>query len=175
MLPKKMLMKRNNSSGIRRKTADLVPVFGLCAMVAAASFLPPSAGGQAAGPTLGRNDSVVYAELAKAPAKAAARLNPMEHDPDAIAAGAKLYGLHCAECHGQTGLGGQGSKKGPSLRADEVQQSSPGTLFWVLSNGVVRRGMPVWSKLPEPQRWQLVSFIKSLNAAAKPASGAGKP
>lgn len=99
----------------------------------------------------------------------------MEHDPDAISAGAKLYGLHCAECHGQTGEGGQGSKKGPSLRVDEVQQSSAGTLSWVLSNGVVRRGMPVWSKLPEPQRWQLVSFIKSLNVPARPAAAAGKP
>jgi hypothetical protein len=26
--------------------------------------------------------------------------------------------------------------------------------------------MPVWSKLPEQQRWQLVSFIKSLGHSA---------
>jgi hypothetical protein len=25
--------------------------------------------------------------------------------------------------------------------------------------------MPVWSKLPEPQRWQLVTFIQSLGPA----------
>lgn len=31
-----------------------------------------------------------------------------------------------------------------------------------MTNGVARRGMPVWSKLPEPQRWQIVSFLKSL-------------
>jgi mono/diheme cytochrome c family protein len=59
----------------------------------------------------------------------------------------------------------QGGKKAPSLLAPEVQQATPGTLFWLLTNGVVRRGMPVWSKLSEPQRWQLVSFVKSLNAA----------
>jgi len=56
----------------------------------------------------------------------------------------------------------EGGKKGPSLRADEVQDATPGALFWLLTNGVVRRGMPVWSKLPEPQRWQLVSYLKSL-------------
>lgn len=106
----------------------------------------------------------VYAELGKAPAKAAARRNPLETDPDAIAAGAKLFELHCAECHGASGEGG---KKGPNLRVDAVQQASPGTLFWLLTNGVVRRGMPVWSKLPEPQRWQLVSYLKSLNDPAK--------
>jgi hypothetical protein len=26
--------------------------------------------------------------------------------------------------------------------------------------------MPVWSKLPEPQRWQLVTYIKSLGPPA---------
>ena len=113
------------------------------------------------------SDNILYAEIAKAPAKAIARPNPMEHDRDALLAGQKLYDRHCAECHGETGEGGKGSKKGPSLRAPEVQQATAGTLFWVLTNGVVRRGMPVWSKLPEPQRWQLVTYIKSLSGPPK--------
>ena len=49
--------------------------------------------------------------------------------------------------------------------AEQVQKAEPGTIFWLLTNGVVWRGMPVWSKLPEPQRWQLVSYIKSLGVA----------
>lgn len=112
-----------------------------------------------------KSENIPYAELAKAPSRAAARRNPLQSDRQAVAAGAKLFGQHCAECHGHAGEGGTGSKKGPSLRADEVQQATPGTLFWLLTNGVVRRGMPVWSKLPEPERWQLVSFIKSLTPA----------
>jgi mono/diheme cytochrome c family protein len=111
-----------------------------------------------------RKDNSVYAELTKAPKKAAARRNPLERDPDAVAAGGKLFALHCAECHGEMAEGG---RKGPSLLADEVQQSTPGTLFWILTNGVVRRGMPVWSKLPELQRWQIVSYLKSLTPAEK--------
>jgi hypothetical protein len=55
-----------------------------------------------------------------------------------------------------------GTRKGPTLLGEEVQQATPGTLFWILSNGVVRRGMPVWSKLPEQQRWQIVTFLQSL-------------
>ncbi len=106
-----------------------------------------------------KNDALVYAELAKAPKKAVARRNPLESDPDAILAGGKLFDQHCTECHGELA---DGTKKGPSLRADPVYQATPGALFWLLTNGVVRRGMPVWSKLPEPQRWQLVSYIKSL-------------
>jgi len=110
----------------------------------------------------------VYAELGKAPEKARSRTNPLESDPEAARAGRLLFEDHCAECHGDYALGG---KKGPSLRAPEVQNAEPGTIFWVLSNGVVRKGMPVWSRLPEPQRWQLVRYVKSLGIA-EPASSA---
>ena len=106
-----------------------------------------------------KDDALVYAELAKAPEKARAKHNPMASDPEAIAAGANLFDQHCAECHGELG---EGSRKGPSLLKEPVQNSTPGALFWLLTNGVVRRGMPVWSKLPEPQRWQLVTYIQSL-------------
>lgn len=106
-----------------------------------------------------QKDGLVYAELARAPQKARARRNPLERDPDAVAAGRNLFQQHCAECHGDLAEGG---KKGPSLRAAEVQNAEPGVIFWILTNGVVRRGMPVWSKLPEPQRWQLVSYIETL-------------
>jgi len=109
----------------------------------------------------------VYDELAKAPPKARAKRNPLEGESDAVPAGRNLFRQRCAECHGDNAEGG---KKGPSLRAEEVQTSPPGAIFWVLTNGVVRRGMPVWSKLPEPQRWQLVSYIKSLGV--KPADAA---
>jgi mono/diheme cytochrome c family protein len=114
-----------------------------------------------------KQDVSDYAELANAPQKARDRSNPLEKDRDAVAAGAKLFDLHCAQCHGSTTDGGQ---RGPSLRAKEVQQATPGALFWLLTNGVVRRGMPVWSKLPEPQRWQIVSYIKSLSQPESPVT-----
>jgi mono/diheme cytochrome c family protein len=113
-----------------------------------------------------KDDALVYAELARAPDKAKAKRNPFENDPQAVAGGQNLFEQHCMECHGSDG---NGTKKAPSLQAGDVQKASPGAIFWILTNGVVRRGMPVWSKLPEPQRWQLVSFIKSLGTAPKAA------
>lgn len=104
-------------------------------------------------------DHFDYSELAKTPAKARARKNPREGNTEAVLVGRKLFAQHCAECHGAAAEGG---KKAPSLLADEVQEATPGALFWLLTNGVVRRGMPVWSKLPEPQRWAIVTYIKSL-------------
>jgi mono/diheme cytochrome c family protein len=122
----------------------------------------------------------LYAQLGKAPEKARNRANPLENDPEAVAAGRLLFEDHCAECHGDQADGG---RKGPSLRAPEVQIAAPGAIFWLLTNGVVRKGMPVWSRLPEPQRWQLVRYLKSLGVAepvravtpAAPAEARTKP
>ena len=129
------------------------------ALAATAALLTASARQEKSLPYKYEGDTRVYADLAKAPEKVRAKRNPFENDPDAIAAGQNLFEQHCSECHGNTG---DGSKKAPSLRAEEVQNAAPGAIFWIVTNGVVRRGMPVWSRLPEPQRWQLVSFIKSL-------------
>ncbi|MFZ0688104.1 MAG: c-type cytochrome [Terriglobales bacterium] len=105
-----------------------------------------------------------YAALSEAPEKARTQVNPFAGDPQAVAAGGKLFQQHCAECHGEKA---GGAKHGVSLLRDEVQQATPGTLFWLLTNGAVRRGMPVWSKLPEPERWQIVTFLQSLSAHAR--------
>lgn len=118
-----------------------------------------------------RHEHRLQDDLAEAPGNARAKTNPLAGDSNAPAAGRKLFEQHCAECHGSTAEGG---KKAPSLRSETVQQATPGTLFWILTNGVVRRGMPVWSKLPEPQRWQIVTFLKSLGGSARTAVPRGQ-
>ena len=115
-----------------------------------------------------RRGRSVYAALADAPEAARTRKNPFEGQGREAAAGGKLFEQHCSECHGKKA---GGTRRGPSLLREEVQQATPGTLFWTLTNGVVRHGMPVWSKLPEPERWQIVTFLESLHAhEAKPAT-----
>ena len=112
-----------------------------------------------------QSESKAYSQLAHVPDDARARANPLETDPDAVTAGRKLYERHCANCHGAKGENG---RKGPSLQAPEIQIASSGALFWVITNGNVRAGMPVWSKLPEPQRWQITTYLKSLGIATAP-------
>ncbi len=110
-----------------------------------------------------KNRKSIYAVLDEAPQKAKEKKNPLEGDPEAVAAGGKLFEQHCAECHGRKA---GGTMHGANLLREEVQRATPGTLFWILTNGVVRRGMPVWSKLPEPERWQIVTFLESLRPPA---------
>lgn len=144
-------------------------ISALAVLIFAANAIPATAQNHNSKGKEWTPDEKVYEPLSKAPRKAAERPNPLANDPDAVAAGANLFDQHCAECHGELA---EGTREGPSLRVDQVQQATPGILFWILTNGVVRRGMPVWSKLPEPQRWQLVSYLKSLNSAQVPTQTA---
>ncbi|HJT70141.1 MAG TPA: cytochrome c [Terriglobales bacterium] len=104
-----------------------------------------------------------HAIFDKVPEKSRVQPNPLTGDPDATTAGKKLFAQHCASCHGENAVGIR--HKAPNLHKEEVQSASPGSIFWVLSNGIIRHGMPDWSKLPEAQRWQLTSYIKSFSPA----------
>lgn len=98
--------------------------------------------------------------LAKVPAREHEKTNPFRDQPQAMQAGQLLFAEHCAQCHGQNA---EGKKNRPSLRTNRVQSdTTEGDLHWFLVNGNPRRGMPSWSKLPDPQLWQLVSYLKSL-------------
>ncbi len=92
------------------------------------------------------------------------RVNPYAGQAEAIAAGSKMFSDHCAKCHGPDALG---NRKKPSLRTNEVQSASDGEIFWLLKNGFLKRGMPTWSSIPEPSRWQLVTYIKSLGVSSE--------
>jgi mono/diheme cytochrome c family protein len=99
----------------------------------------------------------------KVPPQDRDRTNPYASDPDAPAAGAKIFAEHCASCHGAAAEGKPHKKHPrPNLHADRVKQATPGELFWLLTNGSQKNGMPSWSKLPDAQRWQLITFLKSL-------------
>lgn len=85
--------------------------------------------------------------------------NPFEGRTDAARAGAKLYSQECAACHGSQG---EGIGKAPPLVSARIRSASPGALFWILRNGSLRRGMPSFAHLPEAQRWQIVTYLKTI-------------
>src|SRR5207253_3101665 len=84
--------------------------------------------------------------------------------PSDIAAGAKTFRSHCSTCHGIRGEGGLG----PNLASGHFfHGSSDLELLNNISNGIP--GTPMPGLFYSPDRvWQVVAFIRSLNASAKP-------
>jgi mono/diheme cytochrome c family protein len=99
--------------------------------------------------------------LTNVPQRERERVNPYRDQPDAVAAGRRIYLDHCAHCHGNDA---DGTKKRPSLKSSRVQQeATDGDLHWLLVNGNRGQGMPSWVKLGDPQIWQVICYVKSLH------------
>ncbi len=112
-----------------------------------------------AGVMAAQNVSYVPDPSWQAPAAAAEKPNPLAGNAKAAAGGRKLFERHCAQCHGSDG---RGLRRAADLQLPVVQSQPDGALFWKITNGNLRRGMPSFSGLPEMQRWQLVLHIRSV-------------
>ncbi|HWK09316.1 MAG TPA: c-type cytochrome [Vicinamibacterales bacterium] len=97
-----------------------------------------------------------------APDAAASKPNPLATRPDTALGGRKIFEQRCTTCHGEDA---RGTDRGPDLLATDVQAQTDGALFWKISSGNSRAGMPSFSFLPEPQRWQLVLHLRSVAKA----------
>ena len=98
--------------------------------------------------------------------------NPVASDAASVEEGKKLYGRHCASCHGPTGKGDGGmalSGGTPANLTDETWDhgSSDGEIFVVIRDGTSSDMESYKEKLTEKQIWNLVNFIRSIGP--KPA------
>jgi mono/diheme cytochrome c family protein len=107
----------------------------------------------------------------EAPADAAAKPNPEAKNPDAPALGRKLYMRTCVGCHEEDGSGKDTGAA--NLRSSEVQAQSDGALFWKISNGNTSAGMPSFASLPETDRWDVVTFLRTLKDSSSGSEGTG--
>ena len=112
-----------------------------------------------------------------APESAQKTKNPYEGQSPAITVGHQLYARNCLSCHGRNA---EGTGNVPSLVDGRLETATPGEVFWYITKGDKDNGMPSWAQLPEKQRWQIVSFVKSLGlpqkghvASALPADAGG--
>ena len=110
--------------------------------------------------------------LRRVPAGDHARVSPLVDQKAAAEAGVHLYAAECSHCHGAQA---QGKGNRPALISPRVSGSSDGDLAWLLRNGNSWKGMPSWSSMPEAERWQLVAYVRSINAPiAKTEEGAAQ-
>ncbi|MBI2861082.1 MAG: c-type cytochrome [Chloroflexi bacterium] len=90
-------------------------------------------------------------------------------DAGAQQAGKAQYQKSCAGCHGPTG----GSIKTADFSAASFPaklEAKPDLYFWLLSEGRMTSGMPPFkSSLSEEQRWQVISYLHTLNSSSAAA------
>lgn len=97
--------------------------------------------------------------------------NPVATNDANLLAGIKLYGTHCAICHG-TAVGKASATpiaKGenpnpPQLASDGVEDDPEGWTFWKVKHGIRWTGMPAWKdELNDQQIWTLALFLKHMD------------
>jgi putative heme-binding domain-containing protein len=80
-----------------------------------------------------------------------------------IAAGAKTFRSHCAECHGLKGEGG----RGPNLTEGNFYHgSSDAELLKNISDGIAGTEMPGLFYSPD-RVWQVIAYVRSLSEASR--------
>ena len=107
-----------------------------------------------------------------APPEADQMFNPLINEMVAVQKGRELYVVYCRSCHGENGYGdgAAGSalgQKPANFHDEKTRKQRQGSIFWKISNG--NGNMPPFKEsLTEEQRWQLVSYIRSLTDKPEP-------
>lgn len=97
--------------------------------------------------------------------------NPVALTDANLIEGVKLYGQHCALCHGTAAGDASASPvaKGlypapPQLATEGVQDDPEGASYWRIKHGVRLTGMPSWAAtLSDREIWTLALFLKHMD------------
>ncbi len=107
--------------------------------------------------------------------KQAPKNAPIQPEETALLAGANIYKMNCAICHGLPGAPQSPIAKGEYPRPPQlfkghgVTDDPAGETYWKVANGIRLTGMPAFSQsLNETQMWQVSLLLK--NADKLPAS-----
>lgn len=108
--------------------------------------------------------SAFAAEEWVAPARAAAKKNPVAADQVSIGRGKAVYMADCASCHGNSGKGDGPAAKDLEKHPGDMTKlggQSDGALFWKITEG--KKPMASFAtKLSEQQRWDVINYMRSL-------------
>jgi mono/diheme cytochrome c family protein len=99
--------------------------------------------------------------------------NPVAADARSLENGRKYYQINCAVCHGDRGAGDglavRFGMAGINVVSDVTRARSDGYMFGMIRNG--RGLMPTYNRIEEPDRWDVVNYLRALQSGAQVATG----
>ena len=99
--------------------------------------------------------------------------NPHPVSPASLANGRKYYQINCAVCHGDAGIGDGAATRygmpGINLATDVTKGRSDGYIFGMIRNG--RGLMPPYNRIEEPDRWDVVNYLRALQGGGAVEKG----
>ena len=99
--------------------------------------------------------------------------NPHATSAASLANGRKYYSINCSPCHGDKGMGDGPATKygmpGINLTTDVTKGRSDGYIFGMIRNG--RGLMPPYNRIEEPDRWDVVNYLRALQGGAQVETG----
>lgn len=101
------------------------------------------------------------------PAADAQKKNPVKPTPDGLAEAQKLYGYHCAMCHGKDGDGKGDLAAQMKLDLNDwrnpgsISKFTDGELFYIITNGRGKMVGGEGDRTKEEVRWNLVNLVRS--------------
>jgi cytochrome c5 len=110
---------------------------------------------------------------AAVPADAKDKVNPVKATPEGIASVTKLYGYHCAMCHGKEGDGKGDLADSMKLNlhdwrdASTIAKMTDGELFYIITNGRGKMTGGEGDRTKEEVRWNLVNLVRSFGKKAQ--------
>jgi mono/diheme cytochrome c family protein len=105
---------------------------------------------------------------AHAPASAKKLKNPLSATAENIDSGKILFNKHCASCHGEDGkakiqIAANMKVKPPDLTNKAMKGITDGEIYWVVTNGIIKSGMPAFkAKANDQERWRMTLYVKYL-------------
>ncbi len=101
------------------------------------------------------------------PADAKDKVNPVKSTPEGLTSVTKLYGYHCAMCHGKEGDGKGDLASDMKLElhdwrdASTISKMTDGELFYIITNGKGKMTGGEGDRTKEEIRWNLVNLVRS--------------
>ena len=148
---------------VRTAVATIVGLIALGFIAVVAGLLPANADAEPGGLEHWVASRSLHAAIARG---IRGTVDPLAADDSTLTRGVRLYGSHCAVCHGTSDQKPSSVAQGlfqqpPQFAKDDVTDDSVVVTYWKITHGIRFTGMPAYATtLTANQRWAIATFLR---------------